>query len=314
MKRIAIVFGMENTFPGALVDRINALAGDKVQAEYLKTGGIADITGKKYDVIIDRISHEIPFYRSMLKHAALRGTYVINNPFWWSADDKFIDNAIAAGAGVAVPRTVILPSKEHPPNTTSRSMRNLDYPLNWDELFEYIGFPAFMKPFDGGGWKNVYKLYSPDDFFNAYNETGHLCMILQESIEYTSYYRCYGVGRRDVHIMPYAPHHPQESRYVAEYDDPPELIERIRSGVLALNRALGYDLNTVEFAVRDDVPYAIDFMNPAPDCDYNSVQPVNFEWVVAHMAQFAIDCALEGRTLLDGNSVHGSIDLSTKAG
>ncbi|MAT38852.1 MAG: hypothetical protein CL946_04535 [Ectothiorhodospiraceae bacterium] len=312
MKKIGVLFGMENTFPGALVDRINAFGNAEVEAEFVQTGAIFDTELKPYHVIIDRISHEIPFYRSMLKHAALQGSYVINNPFWWSTDDKFIDNLIAEKAGVAVPKTVLLPSKEHPPNTEATSMRNMIYPLDWDEVFEYVGFPCFMKPYDGGGWKNVYKLYSPDDFFRAYDETGTLCMILQEGIEYSSYYRCYGIGRRDVRIMPYAPHYPYERRYKVEYEDNPELLERIHRDVLAINQTLGYDLNTVEFAVRDGVPYAIDFMNPAPDCDYHSVTPVNFEWVVDAVARFAMDCALENRKLFMGNPLHDALALDVK--
>ncbi|MEI9976731.1 MAG: hypothetical protein WDO73_34540 [Ignavibacteriota bacterium] len=108
-------------------------------------------------MIVDRISHDIPFYRSYLKNAILCGAKVINNPFWWSADDKFFNYALAAKLGVAVPPTVLLPHKSHPPGTTDRSMRNLEYPLDWDGIFRYVGFPAFLKPHDGGGWRNVSK-------------------------------------------------------------------------------------------------------------------------------------------------------------
>ena len=270
MKSIGIIFGMENTFPAAVVDRINGMFPGDVRAEFVKLGGVFDIRASGYDVLIDRISHDIPFYRSYLKNAALQGTYVINNPFWWSADDKFVEVQIARRAGLAVPRTGIIPTKEHPPNTTTASMRNLEYPLNWEEIFSYIGFPLFMKPHDGGGWKHVYKIHTPEEFFFFYNQSGSICMMLQEAIEYDSYYRCYCVGRRDVHIMPYAPHHPMHLRYVIDYPSRPlELLERIERDVLSINRALGYDMNTVEFAVRDGVPYAIDYMNPAPDCDSN---------------------------------------------
>jgi hypothetical protein len=296
MKKIGIIFGMENTFPGALVDRINLYGRGEITAEFMTLGGIIDTRGSGYDVIIDRISHDIPFYRSFLKHAALHGAFIINDPFRWSADDKFIDITIAAAAGVAVPKSVLLPTKEHPPNTTAQSMRNLEYPLRWDELFDYLGFPLFMKPFDGGGWRNVYKINNREEFFQHYDHTGTICMMLQEAIEYTSYYRCYSIGRRDVHLMPYAPHHPMHLRYVVDYPDQSDaLLETMRRGVLAINQALGYDLNTVEFAVRDGIPYAIDYMNPAPDCEYHSVTPANFEWVVDAMARYAVDCAREGR-------------------
>ena len=300
MKSIGIIFGMENSFPVALVERINAMGAGNVHAEFASIGGVIDLLPTGYDVLIDRISHDIPFYRSYLKNAALHGAYVINNPFWWSADDKFIDIAIAKRAGLAVPRSVIVPTKDHPANTTANSMRNLAFPLDWDELFAYVGFPFFMKPHDGGGWRNVYKIHSVEEFFYHYNQSGTICMMLQENIQYSSYYRCYGVGRREVRLMQYAPHHPPHLRYVVDYPrQDPSLLARMERDVLAINTALGYDLNTVEFAVRDGIPYAIDYMNPAPDCDYNSVTPANFEWVVDAMARFAVDCAREGRTLVD---------------
>src|SRR5207237_7655318 len=139
------------SFPPALVDRINAMGANSVTAEHLKAGGVRMAVPSGYDVIIDRISHDIPFYRSYLKNAVLSGTKVINNPFWWSADDKFFNYALAAELEVAVPPTVLLPHKQHPAGTSDRSMRNLVYPLNWESVFDYVGFPAFLKPHDGGG-------------------------------------------------------------------------------------------------------------------------------------------------------------------
>ncbi len=103
MKKIGIIFGMENTFPPALVDKINSMGVEGVSAEFVKVGGIRMDQPKKYDVIIDRISQDISFYRAYLKNAALHGTVVINNPFWWTADDKFFNYAMAEQLGVAIP-------------------------------------------------------------------------------------------------------------------------------------------------------------------------------------------------------------------
>ena len=168
MKKIGVLFGMENTFPGALVERINGMNVAGVTAEFVQIGDVRMAEPCGYDVIVDRISHDIPFYRAWLKNSALCGAQVINNPFWWSADDKFFNYALATKLGVAIPPTVLLPHKEHPTGTTERSMRNLHYPLNWDSVFEYIGFPAFLKPFDGGGWRDVYKVTTREEFFSAY--------------------------------------------------------------------------------------------------------------------------------------------------
>ncbi len=303
MKRVGILFGMENTFPPALADRINDLSNGSVSAEFARVGGIPDSRKSPYDLIVDRISHDIPFYRSYLKGAAIHGAYVINNPFLWSMDDKFIDSAVAAKAGVAHPRSLLLPSKAQPPNTTPLSMRNLEYPLDWEEIFAYVGFPAFLKPFDGGGWRNVCRVRDADEFFSCYDRSGTQCMMLQEEIAWSAYFRCYCVGRREVRVMPYEPRHSMHLRYAAEFPAAgPELLDRLTHDTLALNRALGYDLNTAEFALRDGVPYAIDFMNPVPDCDYNSVTPENFEWVVDALARFCIETAEEGRTIIGSDA------------
>lgn len=289
MKKIGILFGQENTFPQAFVDRVNSKNEKGISAELVKIGKVMQAEPQGYDVIIDRISQDIPFYRAMLKNAAITGTAVINNPFWWSADDKFFNNALAVKVGVAVPKTVILPSNQHPPDTNEFSMRNLEYPLDWESIFNYVGFPAFFKPFAGGGWKNVYKVHNKEEFFNAYNETGTLVMMLQEAIEFDEYFRCYCIDRKDVKIMAYDPKQPHHLRYVQNYvPKDKNLMKRIEEDVIKLNNALGYDFNTVEFAVRDGIPIAIDFCNPAPDADVHSVGEENFEWVVEAAANMAI--------------------------
>lgn len=289
MKKIGILFGQENTFPPAFVERVNSKKEPGITAELLKLDKVIQAEPCGYDVIIDRISQDVPFYRGFLKNAAISGTAVINNPFWWSADEKFFNNALAAKIGVAVPKTVLLPSNQHPPDTNSNSFRNLSYPLDWEGIFNYVGFPAYFKPFAGGGWKNVYKLNNADEFFNAYNETGQLVMMLQEEIIFSEYFRCYCLDRKDVHIMQYDPKQPHHLRYVrGAMKTEKKMLDKIRDGVLSLNKALGYDFNTVEFAVRDGVPYAIDFCNPAPDADVHSVGEENFEWIVEAAANMAV--------------------------
>jgi hypothetical protein len=288
MKKAGILYGQEDTFPQALIDRVNSRSAGVV-AEAVRLDKLIQGEPSGYDVIIDRISQDVPFYRGYLKNAALNGTAVINNPFWWSADEKFFNNCLATKIGVAVPKTVLLPSKEHPPDTSGKSFRNLAYPLDWDGIFEYIGFPAFFKPFAGGGWKSVYRVTTPDDFFRAYDETGQLVMMLQEEIVFKEYFRCYALDCRDIHIMQYDPREPFHRRYVR--DGPPvdpALLKKVHEDVLALNVWLGYDFNTVEMAVRDGVPYAIDFCNPAPDADVNSIGEDNFGWIVDKAADMVI--------------------------
>jgi hypothetical protein len=288
-KRIGLLFGMEDTFPGALIQAINQKGAGTVSAGPVEISYIKDDGKFDYDLVLDRISHEVPFYRTWLKCALASGVRIVNNPVWWSADDKFFDNLLAQAYGVAVPRTVLLPHKEHPPNTQETSFRNLRW-VNWDDVFAYLGFPIFLKPAYGGGWKDVYKCDNPGEFFAAYDQTRDLVMMAQEAIEFEEYFRCYVLGRSRVHIMRYDPKQPHDMRYARDAPPmEPAFEERIRGDALALCQGLGYDMNTVEFAIRDGVPYAIDFMNCAPDADLRSVGQDNFDWVVQNMAEVLIE-------------------------
>ena len=293
MKKIGILHGKENTFPEAIVERINSKNVKGVHAERALVEELMQGEPSPYAVLFDRISQDVPFYRAYLKNAALNGTAVLNNPFWWSADEKFFNNCLSTKIGMPVPKTVLLPSKQMPPDTSGQSFRNLKYPLDWDKMIEYLGgFPLFMKPHSGGGWKNVYKVHNFDEFFAAYNETNTLVMLLQEAIEFDAYFRCYCLGGKYVRIMDYEPRNPHHLRYVADHKIPAALRDEMHAHVLNINHALGYDFNTVEFAIRGGIPYAIDFCNPAPDADVHSVGEENFEWVVENAANMAIEKAL----------------------
>jgi glutathione synthase/RimK-type ligase-like ATP-grasp enzyme len=291
MKKIGILFGKERSFPDAFIQRVNSKNIDGIVAEPVKIDKVKQGESTGYAVIVDRISQDVPFYRAYLKNAALTSTAVINNPFWWSADEKFFNNCLATKINVPVPKTVILPSHVLPADTSHESFANLLYPLDWEGIFSYVGFPAYMKPFAGGGWKHVYKVKNMDDLFAKHSETDDLVMMLQEEIVFEEYYRCYCVGGKYVRIMPYEPRNPHHLRYAADFVPNPERYALMEDIVLRINKYLGYDFNTVELAVRDGVPYAIDFCNPAPDAEVTSVGKENFEWVVETAATFAIEKA-----------------------
>jgi glutathione synthase/RimK-type ligase-like ATP-grasp enzyme len=299
MKKIGMLFGKERSFPMAFIERVNSKKIDGIVAEPVYIDKVIQGEPSGYAVIFDRISQDVPFYRAYLKNAALCGTTVINNPFWWSADEKFFNNCLATKIGVPVPKTVILPSRDLPPDTSDESFSNLAYPLDWEGIFKYIGFPAYMKPFAGGGWKSVYQLNSIEEFFEKHAETEQLVMMLQEEIKFDEYYRCYCIGGKYVRIMPYEPRNPHHLRYVANFSPSPERYKLMEDIVLRICHYLGYDFNTVELAIRDGVPYAIDFCNPAPDAEVTSVGQENFDWVVETAANYAIEKALEHKDDLD---------------
>ena len=294
--KIGLLVGREWSFPPAFIEEVNG-RDEGVSAEFVKLGGTKMDEPNPYAVIVDRISHEVPYYRSYLKNAVLQGVTVINNPFMWTVDDKYFEASLAERLGIAGPKTIVLPNKDYIPGIVHPdSLRNLISPMDWGFIVDYVGLPCVLKDAHGGGWKEVYICHSVEELIYNYDQTGLLTMIVQEFIEWEHYVRCMCLGQKEILPIKY---NPQERRYYVEHDHlSPELGQRIVEDSLKLVRALGYDMNTVEWAVRDGVPYAIDFMNPAPDMDVNSLTPFYFEWAVKHMADLTIKLAKKPRPQL----------------
>ena len=294
--KIGLLVGREWSFPPAFLDEVQRRNAG-VSAEYVKLGGTRMNEPCPYTVLVDRISHEVPYYRSYLKNAVLQGATVVNNPFMWTADDKFFEASLAARLGIAHPKTVVLPNKDYVPGIVpTESLRNLIYPLDWQDIVEHVGLPCILKDAHGGGWRGVYVCHSLEELIHNYNQSGLLTMIVQEFIKFDHYVRCLCVGQTEVLPMKYDPH---VRRYLADGGcGDAKLEQRIVDDSLKLVRALGYDMNSVEWAIRDGVPYAIDFMNPAPDMDINSLTPTFFDWAVKKMADMAIRLALSPRPQL----------------
>lgn len=292
--RVGLLVGRERSFPEALIEEIRR-RGEGVEASYAEIDATSIDRPPPYEVLVDRISHDVPCYQPVLKLAALAGTHVINNPFWRIADDKLFNAALAKRLGVAVPKTIVLPSKEYGPDITSGSLRNLKYPIDWRGIVEELGLPIFLKPHWGGGWRDVHRVRSLEELLYRYDRTGKITMIAQEAIEWTQYVRCIVIGREEVRPALWDPRHGHFDRYskAASSMPPlsPELEARIVRDARTLCRALGYDMNTVELAVKDGTPYAIDFMNSAPDFDITSLGEAHFRWTVEKMAELCIRLA-----------------------
>jgi hypothetical protein len=287
--KIGLFVGREWSWPPAFIEEVNRRE-DGVIAEYVKVGGTTMNEPCPYRVIVDRISHEVPYYRSYLKNAALQGVKVVNDPFMWTADDKFFGASLVDKLGVVSPKTVVMPNKEYVPGIKhDESLRNLTYPVDWQGLVDKVGgTPCVLKDAHGGGWKEVYIVHSISELIWRYNSSGLLTMILQEFIQWDNYARCMCLGQDEIYVMKYDP---GQRKYFDDHDFAPELYERIVKDAKTICEAFGYDMNTVEFAIRDGIPYAIDFMNPAPDMDVNSLGRKHFDWMVTHMADMTIRMA-----------------------
>lgn len=293
MKKVGLLVGREWSWPPKFLEAVNG-RNKGVTAEYAKLGGTRMNEPCPYAVLIDRISHEVPYYRSYLKNAVLQGVTVVNNPFMWTADDKFFGASLAAKLGIAHPKTIVLPNKDYVPGIVpTESLRNLIYPLDWQGIVDHIGLPCVLKDAHGGGWRGVFICRTLDELIKSYDQSGLMTMVVQEFIKWDQYVRCLCLGQNDVLPMRYDPH---ARRYIVDNAHlSADLGKRIVDDSVKLVQALGYDMNSVEWAVRDGVPYAIDFMNPAPDMDVNSLTPAYFDWAVQHMADMAINLALNPR-------------------
>lgn len=289
--KVGIISGQE-TFTNALLSELNSRSG--VTAEWVQVGPQALNTPCPYNVVIDRLSHCYEFYQAYLKRIALEGTYVINNPFRFLCDDKFFNYGLAQKLGIPVPKTVLLPSREYDERVLDRAdLHNLEEEIDWVSLVEHIGLPLIFKPFDGYGWREVYKVESVEQLIELYSDSMMDVMMLQEFIDFEHYVRCFVVGGEEVLATRYSP---KERRYIIDHQHlSPELGVEIVNSCRTLCQALSYDMNTVEFAIRDGIPYAIDFMNPVPEAKPEVITPLYFNWLVTNTCNFVEKVAREGR-------------------
>lgn len=292
--KIGLFVGMEWSWPPAFIEEVNSRSEKTgVTAEFAKISGTMMNEPVPYRVLIDRISHEVPYYRSYLKNAVIQGVKVVNDPLMWTADDKFFGASLITKLGLVSPKTIALPNKEYVKGIDhNKSLRNLGFPMDWQALVDSIGgFPCVLKDAHGGGWRDVYVVRSMQELWQAYDGSGLLTMVLQEFIRWDEgeYARCMGIGQKEVRVMRYDPN---RRYYHPEHGFSPAMEERLRNDTLTICKTFGYDMNTAEFAIKDGVPYAIDFMNPAPDMDVNSLGKGHFDWMVKTMADVMIDLAL----------------------
>jgi glutathione synthase/RimK-type ligase-like ATP-grasp enzyme len=289
--RIGVLRGRENSFPEAFIAKVNSM-GAGVTAEFIQLGGTKLNEPVPYRVILDRMSHEVPYYSVYLKMAMLQGVYIINNTFWRTADDKFFGYAAAEHLGIAEPKTVVLPNKSYVDDVTTESLRNL-WPTDFEMYADFVGLPCIMKPAHGGGWKDVNKCHSLDDIYTHYDASGWKTMMLQELVTWDLYIRIPTIGRRWARAIRYDPAPMGLGGYNQDYDIlPRDIRDRAEELSLGFNRALGYDMNAIELAFKDGRYLGIDLTNYTPDMDYRSLKDAHFPWVVEKMAQFAVEKAL----------------------
>jgi hypothetical protein len=303
-KKIGLIIGREWSWPSALITEINK-RGQNVTAEFVKIGGTFMTADCPYHVIIDRMSHEIPYYRTYLKYAALNNCYVINNPFVVSADDKFFGIGLVNRLGGRTPRTVALPNKRVENENVPESFRNLEYPMDWQGIIDFVGVPAILKDINTGGRRLSKRVHNIDELIRCYDESDTLTVVLQQIIETNTHIHCFVIGQERVLATHYSF---EEKKYLAdEAKIDPAIIQRASKSALLITQAYGYDINMVEYVVHDGAPYLINPTNPVPDLDINLLTAGHFSWTIREMADFAIQMANQPKPQYEHYNWHEAV-------
>lgn len=289
-KLVGFIIGREKEMPDAVMDILNKRY-DNIQAELVKVGGTFIDEPVLYDVIIDRMSHEIPYYHAYVEYAALNGCYVINNPFVWGIDTKFFAGALMRMMGVRTPRTVVLPNKDVATDTVPDSFRNLTYPMDWRAIVNYIGSPAIFKDVRSGGRRFAHRVNNVEELIQRYDESGTRTMILQQVIESARQYHCIVIGGEKTLLMAYSL---ETGRYFTGQDEPEGgLAQEMTDIALKIAHLYGYDINMTEFVIRDGEVYLINATNPSPLVGRDLMTESQFDWICAEIADLAARRALQ---------------------
>lgn len=281
---IGLIVGREQDWPAAFISELEK-RDTKTTAEFVKLGGTFLDDACPYLVIFDRMSHEIPYYRTYVKYAALNGSYIINNPFVWSADNRFFGTTVADRLGLKSPRTIVLPNKETRAETVPDSFRNLEYPMNWEGITEYIGVPAIFKEIRSGGRRLSFRVNNVDELIQRYDESGTRTMILQEVIQGGEHVHCLVIGLEDVIALHYSP---EQNRYLPTIELDHDTKVQIIESAVALTEAYGYDINLIEFNHQDGELIVINSTNPTPVFDRQLFDEDQFNWIVLKTVDLAL--------------------------
>ena len=287
-KKIGLIIGQEWEWPEAFMKAVNE-SEENVTAELVKLGGTFMDEPCDYDVIIDRISHEIPYYRAYLKYASIHGTYIINNPYTTSADSKFSGTVLVNKLGLKSPRTVVLPNKQVEYDVTPNTFRNLIYPMDWQAIIDYVGVPAIFKDNKATGRRGVARVHNVDELIQRYDESSTRTKILQQIIESDQHVHSFVIGQEKVLSLNYSVKHGRYQQNILDNNSP--LGQTLAKDALRITRAYQYDINMVEFVIKDDIAYVINGTYPAPDINQTLLTEEQFQWFVVEIAALAIDRA-----------------------
>lgn len=251
-----------------------------------------------YDVVIDRLTHWFHTSREWIKKAiVLDDLYVFNNPWSIQSMEKHTSYCAMMRLGLPIPDTWLIPPKEHHPSTDLRpTLSRYARLFDLGKIGEKLGYPMFMKPYDGGAWVGVSKIDNEAALRAAYEQSGKSVMHLQRAVlPHDLFVRTIGLGPQ-IRSVRYAPDEPLHDRYQIGLVISEEEQQLLADITLAINAFFGWDFNSCETLRQDDTWYPIDFANPCPDSQVTSLH-YHFPWIVLANLRWSIYCAVTQRRM-----------------
>ena len=306
-RRIGLSLGADICWPlcfeGILrdLDLELSVGGDKVRIEVsrLTIEPFHLRQPSRYDVVLDRLTHWYSTSREWIKKAViLDGLYVLNNPWSVQSMEKQTSYCAMMKLGMPVPDTWLIPPKEYEDAPDLRpTLRAYARMFDLADVGRHLGYPMYMKPYDGGGWVGVTKIDDEAGLRAAYEKSGKFVMHVQKGVDpYERFVRCVGLGPQ-VRIVNYDPGAALHERYRPDVDFLPAVDARLlEDTTLTINAFFGWDFNSCECLLQDGIWYPIDFANPCPDSQVTSLH-IHFPWLVKAKIRWAVFCAVSGRAM-----------------
>ena len=310
---IGLLLGAEEDWPQAfeqILRRVGPLSydGDQhtVSSERLTIEPFNLTDPVRTDLVIDRLAYWYYHPREWLKKASLvNGTYLLNSPFTFQSMEKHSAYCAMLRLGLHVPDTILVPYKNPIDNVRwAYTAAKYNQSFDLDQLADQLGYPLYMKPFDGGGWRGVSRVDDRGDLHRAYDESGEMLMHLQATVDYDHFARALSIGAETM-VMDFRPDQPMHNRYAVSHGF---LSESAGKQAVAISRIVNaffrWEFNSAEMLVKGDDVYPIDYANACPDVAVTSLH-YYFPWAIKALVKWSVYCVVTGR--------RGSVDLSTRA-
>ncbi|GAA1142742.1 hypothetical protein GCM10009630_46530 [Kribbella jejuensis] len=309
---IGLLLGAEEDWPRAfeaLLQRVGPVTIDGHEHEF----GSRRLTIEPFDLtdpvrvglVIDRLAYWYYHPREWLKKAALmNGTYLLNSPFTFQSMEKHSAYCAMLRLGLKIPRTVLVPYKNPVDNVRwAYTSAKYNQPFDLDAIAEDLGYPLYMKPFDGGGWRGVSRIDNKVDLHRAYDQSGEMLMHLQATVDYDKFARALSIGAETM-VMDFRPDEPMHNRYAVSHDFlSPSAGHQTVAISRIVNAFFGWEFNSCEMLVAGDEVYPIDYANACPDVAVTSLH-YYFPWAISALVKWSVFCLATGR--------RSSVDLHTE--